>query len=253
MAQWYRALLARNAQARQRSQVGANCVGQFDPDRHLALRQVKFGQAGVVIAGGGHPHCLADGSGRHAEVGGARRVWPNNNLWPHQRGAGLHIAHPPDAAQFSFNPLSGGEQRHRVFALQHQLHFDAGVGRANGKAGTGNVAQLAAQLGFDAGHGDAALVAVAGAQGQHGAPGFWGCAGSKGVAAGAPAYRAEHAFDLGQCKRRQPGLLGDRPGFGQGAAWGELELDLGLAAVCGWHKAGWQQRHQGDGADEKQA
>jgi hypothetical protein len=143
MAQRHRAVAAGHGQARQRCQVSAHRIRQLDPDRHLPLRQVELGQAGVVIASGSDPHRLADGRSRHAEVGGARGVGPHNDFGPHQRSAGLHVAHALEAAQLSLHQLCCGQQRHRIFALQHQLHLDAGVGRADGEAGTGHVAEFA--------------------------------------------------------------------------------------------------------------
>ncbi len=251
-AEQHRAVLARHRQALQSRQVGAHGVGQLDADRHLALRQIEFGQAGVVVARRCHAHGLADAGGRHTEVGGARGIGPHNDLGPHQRGAGADVAHALQGAQFALHFLRARQQGHRVFALQHQLHLDAGIGRADGEAGARDVGQLEPQLRLDVRHRCRPVIAVGGGEREHGAACFGRGAGRKGVAAGAAANRAEHAFDVRSRHAGRARLLGHRAGLGQRAAGRQLNVDLRLGAVRGRHKAGRQQRHQRDRGDEEE-
>ena len=238
LRQHHRATLAGYGQAPDRGQVRAHRIGQLHANRHLALRQVELGQRRIVVTGGGHAHRLANAGRRHTQVGGARVVGPHNDFGTHQRGAGIDIAYALEVAQLPLHQLGRLHQGLRVFTLEHQLQFAAGLRRAHVKTRARNLGHASANLGVNVLHALFAIVAVHRANGQHRAARFGCGAGRKRIATGATAYRAEDANDMRYVGNLFARLLGDALGLRQGAAGRQFDSDLRLPPVTRRDKGG---------------
>ena len=92
--QGHRAARARHPQLAEHFGIGERDACELHADRYLALREVQLGEPLTYITARGDARRVRDVDGGDAEIGRARRVGTDDDLWSQQRRGGADRAEP---------------------------------------------------------------------------------------------------------------------------------------------------------------
>ena len=240
-------------QALQRGQVFTRVIRQAHHDRHLALRQVEFGQRRIEITDCGNAHRFANRGAGHTQVSHAGKVGAHRQFRAHQRCARRYRAQASNGAQFFFQRSGGCAECDRVFTGQRQHKLFTRTAQADFAAHAGQVFKRFANVVFNALL--ARPFAALGQQnGQRGLARFSRTAGRKRVTTScASAHRGVHRLHMRNLADQQPSGFGSSLGLCQPGAGRQLQIDLRLRVVVRRNEARGQQRNQKERADKENA